>query len=155
MRQVISAVTIASEIKTIVQGTTAQLEQDEGFRPTPYLDTVGVPTFGHGLTYITQYESLRIVEDRVQELYWLLSASHKWFNNLTPARKSVILNMTYNLGYAGLVGDEKKRIRGFKDMIAALKAGDYEQAAKEMLDSKWARQVGDRAVRLANQMSKW
>lgn len=138
---------IASEIKTIVKGTTAQLEQDEGFRPTPYLDTVGVPTFGHGLTYITQFESLRIVEDRVQELYWLLSASHKWFNDLTNQRKSVILNMAYNLGYRGLLG--------FKRMIAALERGDYDAAKREMLDSKWARQVGDRAVRLANQMSKW
>jgi lysozyme len=138
---------IASEIKTIVQGTTTQLEIDEGFRPTPYQCSAGVWTFGHGLTYITQYESLRIVEDRVQELYWLLSASHKWFNDLTPARKSVILNMAYNLGYRGLLG--------FKKMIAAIERGDYDEAKRQMLYSKWARQVGDRAIRLANQMSKW
>jgi lysozyme len=135
---------LSSEVKTIVQGTTAQLEQDEGFRAKPYLDTVGVPTFGHGLTYITELESLRIVEDRVQELYWLLSSSHRWFNDLTPRRRSVILNMTYNLGYKGLLG--------FKKMIAAIERGDFPAAGAEMLNSKYARQVGERAGRLAVQM---
>lgn len=138
---------ISSDVQTIVDGTVTQLEIDEGFRDRPYLDTVGVATFGHGLTYITQYESLRIVGERVQSMYWLLSSSHNWFNNLTPNRRSVILNMAYNLGYNGLLG--------FKKMIAAIERGDYDEAKRQMLDSKWARQVGDRAVRLANQMSKW
>jgi lysozyme len=51
--------------------------------------------------------------------------------------------MCFNLGIA--------RLRGFKKMLAAMQAGDVETAAKEMLDSTWAKQVGARAHRLAAQ----
>jgi lysozyme len=40
----------------------------------------------------------------------------------------------------------------FPKMHLALAAGDYPGAAREMLDSDWAQQVGDRADRLAQQM---
>jgi lysozyme len=143
---------LSPEVRTIIDGTTAQLEQDEGFRAKPYIDTVGVPTFGHGLTYIKQSESLRIVSDRLYELYGRLEINQPWFGRLNAKRKSVILNMAYNLGYAGVVGDKANGIRGFKDMIAAIERGDFQAAGAEMLNSKWARQVGERAGRLAVQM---
>ena len=44
------------------------------------------------------------------------------------------------------------RLRGFKRMWAALENHDYEEAAKEMIDSKWARQVKTRAYTLARMM---
>lgn len=137
---------LSPEVRTIIDGTVTQLEQDEGFRAKPYLDTVGVPTFGHGLTYISESESLRIVSDRLHDLYWRLEINQPWFSKLNAKRKSVILNMAYNLGYHGLLG--------FKKMIAAIERGDYERAGLEMLDSRWAGQVGGRADRLAAQMMK-
>jgi lysozyme len=135
---------LSSEVRTIIDGAVTQLEIDEGFRATPYLDTVGVPTFGHGLTYITQSESLDIVASRLQDLYWRLEVNHPWFTKLNAKRKSVILNMAYNLGYKGLLG--------FKKMIRNIELGDYVTASVEMLDSKWASQVGERALRLARIM---
>jgi len=54
--------------------------------------------------------------------------------------------MVFNMGMHTFLGFEK--------MIAALKRGDYEEARKQMLDSKWARQVGDRANRLAKMMEE-
>ena len=48
--------------------------------------------------------------------------------------------MVFNLGLS--------RFLNFKKFIDAMEQKDYETAGKEMLDSKWAKQVGDRAKRL-------
>jgi lysozyme len=61
-----------------------------------------------------------------------------FFSALSDPRQAVILDMSFNLGLNGLLE--------FKEMLAALKAGDYERAADEMLNSKWAQQTGRRAV---------
>ena len=63
---------------------------------------------------------------------------------MDDARLGVLIEMCYNLGLSGLAG--------FKKMLAAVEAGDYKKAAKEMLDSKWAFQVKGRAVELAKIM---
>ena len=64
----------------------------------------------------------------------------KWFPSLTDDRQRAIINMVFNLGLTKLLH--------FKKFLAAMEAGDYETAGKEMLDSKWARQVGNRSDRL-------
>ena len=58
----------------------------------------------------------------------------------------VLANMAFNLGVDGLLG--------FRRMILAVDRGHYDQAAREMLNSKWARQVFNRAIRLAEMMAK-
>ena len=70
----------------------------------------------------------------------------RYYSGLNPIRRSVIINMVYNLGMP--------RFKRFIRTNAAISASDYGLAAKEMLDSKWARQVGDRATRLSIQMSR-
>jgi lysozyme len=67
-----------------------------------------------------------------------------WFPRLDPVRRKVVIDMRYNLG--------PTRFRQFKRMIAALAAGDYKQAADEMVDSAWYHQVGTRARRLVEMM---
>jgi len=67
-----------------------------------------------------------------------------WFKCLDPVRQKVIVDMCFNLGLAGL--------KGFRKMIAALAAGDYKQAAAEMVNSKWYHQVGNRGKRLVRMM---
>ena len=52
--------------------------------------------------------------------------------------------MAFNLGLSGLMS--------FKKMIAAIEVGDFETASYEMLNSKWANQVTNRAHELAEQM---
>jgi lysozyme len=52
--------------------------------------------------------------------------------------------MCFNLGYP--------RLSGFKNFLSALKDEDWEKASLEMMDSKWATQVGDRAKRLSDRM---
>ena len=63
---------------------------------------------------------------------------------LTILALGVLLDMAFNVGLP--------RLRGFKRMWAALEGRDYSEAAKEMLDSKWARQVKTRAYTLARMM---
>ena len=58
----------------------------------------------------------------------------------------MIINMVFNLGMVGF--------KKFKRMIACLSVEDYEGASEEMLNSKWVKQVGNRAVRLAKQMKE-
>lgn len=67
-----------------------------------------------------------------------------WFKDLSDVRHNVVVEMIFNLGPI--------RFRLFKDMIRALNDGDYNKAADEMLDSKWAKQVGVRALRLSKMM---
>jgi lysozyme len=64
----------------------------------------------------------------------------KWFADLTDVRQRAIINMIFNLGLTKLLN--------FKKFLAAMEAGDYTTAGKEMLDSRWARQVGNRSDRL-------
>lgn len=123
------------------------LALDEGKRALPYEDDVGKITIGigrnltdNGLSeaeiYLLLTNDIQDVEDDVSSL--------DWFTPLDPVRRLVIADMCFNLGL--------KRLLGFKNMIVAIKVKDYEIAALEMIDSKWARQVGKRAYRLAHMM---
>ena len=56
----------------------------------------------------------------------------------------MVLDMAFNLGVRGL--------SKFRNALAAMEARDYATAAEEMMDSRWAQQVGGRAARLAVMM---
>ena len=120
-----------------------QLERDEGFREKPYQCTSGVWTIGHGFTYLTLEESRAVLNIRVNKLRSELNSSIKY---LSPARQDVLLNMAYNLGVGGLFR--------FKFMWNAIYRKDFNRAAEEMLNSRWAKQVNGRAIRLAEAMRK-
>ncbi|HAC30702.1 MAG TPA: lysozyme, partial [Marinobacter hydrocarbonoclasticus] len=66
------------------------------------------------------------------------------YNGLDPIRQTVLANMAFNLGFRGLMG--------FKKMWKAIARKDYTEAARQMLDSRWAHQVGYRAQELAQIM---
>lgn len=65
-----------------------------------------------------------------------------WIAKLDPVRQDALFNMAFNLGVEGLLQ--------FKNTLAAIKAGNYVGGADGMLQSLWARQVGNRAARLAH-----
>jgi len=117
--------------------------KEEGFKFKPYKDHLGNWTFGHGLTYITEDESLMLVKRRLRAIESAL-VNHKWYLELNRARQDVIVDMSYQMGINGMLG--------FKKMIAAIKEKDYEKAAIEMLDSRYAKQTPNRANRNANIM---
>ena len=74
-----------------------------------------------------------------------LSRAVPCFLKLSETRQDVLMDMCFNLGIS--------RLLQFQKMLTALEMGEYEEAAKEMLDSRWARQVGERATRLAKMMA--
>ena len=120
------------------------LREEEGYRRFMYLDTVGVPTIGYGRNLkdvgINPVEAGVLLRNDMQSAL-MVAESFRWFNALSDLRKAVITDMIFNMG--------RLRFKLFKKMILAVAAKDYSGAAREMLDSKWAKQVGDRANKLA------
>ena len=67
-----------------------------------------------------------------------------WISGLNGARQAVLVGMAFQMGTEGLLK--------FKNTLAMVQAGDYEGAAKGMLQSLWARQTPARAKRMSDQM---
>jgi len=124
-----------------------QLIRDEGLRLKPYRDTVGKLTIGVGRNLddngITRDEAECLLHNDLARVYAELHHALPDLS-LDPVRGAVLGNMAFNMGIG--------RLLGFRKMLAALRVGDFAQAAVEMLDSDWATQVGSRAHRLARQM---
>ena len=125
-----------------------QLKKHEGFREHPYKDTVGKWTIGIGRNLedkgITEQEAMFMLNNDVNYFYTNIIKTLPWFSNLDDVRQNVLVNMAFNLGIAGLMT--------FKKMLDAVRLDLYLVAAEEMLNSKWAKQVGYRAEELAKQM---
>ena len=124
-----------------------QLVLHEGLRLKPYRDTVGKLTIGVGRNLddvgITRAEAFFLLANDIEAVTGQLE-KYGWYKLLDPVRQKVIVDMAFNLGMAGLLK--------FQKMITAIGCMDYGGAADEMLDSRWARQVGKRAQRLAEMM---
>lgn len=124
-----------------------QLILHEGLRLKPYRCTAGKLTIGVGRNLddkgISELEALYLLWNDIKDVMDALDR-YAWYRQLDPVRQKVMIDMAYNLGMAGLLK--------FRRMIAAIELGDYGAAADQMLDSRWAEQVGYRAVRLAEMM---
>lgn len=128
--------------------TVSQTKDDEGFRAKPYRCTAGKLTIGYGRNLedrgITKEEADYLLRNDIaavtKELQDLIAS---WYQ-LTPPRQAVLINMGINMGVGGLLK--------FRKMLAALDRHDYKTAAAEMLNSTYAKQVSNRANRLAQQM---
>lgn len=131
--------------KFLFENLVKGVEEREGFSATPYQDSLGVWTIGHGITNLTERQSDLIVRDKLQELIGVVEEYAKNKNvSLDEFRLTILVEMAYQLGFEGL--------KKFKKMWAALADMDYEKASKEMLDSKWAKQTNVRARYLAKKM---
>ncbi|MGN7612728.1 glycoside hydrolase family protein [Magnetococcales bacterium HHB-1] len=126
-----------------------QLIQHEGLRLKPYRCTAGKMTIGVGRNLddngISKAEALHLLGNDINRVIRELNSSFPWFETLDEPRRRVLIDMAFNLGITTL--------RCFKRMLRAVEAGNYPLAAKEMLDSRWARQVGQRATKLSRMMS--
>ena len=126
-----------------------QLRLHEGERLKPYRDTVGKLTIGVGRNLddrgITREESAVLLANDIIEVEKELQRALPWVARLDEVRARVLLDMAFNMGIVGLLA--------FKRTLAAIEAGQYQQAATMMLDSKWAKQVGGRAERLSRMMA--
>ncbi|GAG78226.1 unnamed protein product [marine sediment metagenome] len=121
-----------------------QLIRHEGLRLKPYKCSAGKITIGVGRNIedngITEPEAIILLMNDIERCKWEIETAFPWITRLALARYEVLVNMCFNMGIA--------RLSSFKKMLAALESGDYETAAVEGLDSRWANQVGNRAIEL-------
>ena len=124
--------------------TEAYIHQEEGFRSKPYRCTSGALTIGIGYNLDAGMpfdEAVLLMRHRIDKIRRALLERLEWFPKLNEARQAALVSMAFQMGLAGLLS--------FKRTLASIAAGDYEQASREMLESKWARQTPKRAQRTA------
>jgi lysozyme len=128
-----------------------QLVIEEGEVLHAYQDHLGFWTIGVGRLIdrrkgggLTKEESRYLLTNDINKFTNQVRLALPWFDSLDDARKAVLIGMAFQMGLAGLLG--------FKNTLASIQAGKYEDAAKSMLRSAWARQTPERAKRMALQM---
>lgn len=126
-----------------------QLQRDEGCRLHVYEDSRGIPTIGYGRNLrdrgISQAEANMLLDHDITAVTGDVLGQIPCAARLDEVRRATLVNMAFNLGINGLLG--------FRQLLAAVEAEQWDAASAAMLDSKWARQVGVRAQRLARQMA--
>jgi len=125
-----------------------QIKRHEGLRLKPYRCTANKLTIGYGRNIedagISENEAELLLSNDIARCAKEVEKHVKAFNKLNDARQSVLINMCFNLGINGLLK--------FKKFLTAVNDGFFDLAAKEMLDSRWVKQVGSRAIELSEQM---
>ncbi len=125
-----------------------ELTIDEGKRNKPYKDSVGKLTIGVGRNLddvgVSDDEIALMLQNDINRTMAKLRANLTWFDVLSEIRQRVLANMAFNMGVDGMLK--------FTKTLGLVKAGRYDEAAAEMLNSTWAKQVGVRATRLATMM---
>jgi len=120
----------------------------EGIRLKLYKDSVGKNTIGVGRNLddvgITEDEAEVLLTNDIGRAIHELSNYLPWWNDLDSVRQMVMVDMCFNLGIFGLLT--------FRKTLESIKNGDYEKASRQMLQSKWAKQVGGRARELSEMM---
>jgi lysozyme len=135
-----------------------EIEADEGCKYEIYLDHLGLPTFGighlvtegdpeHGQPVgaeVTEERVAEVFESDVQVTIDECERLYSGFSELPEEVQHILANMMFNMG--------RPRLSGFKKFNACVGDGDWDGAADEMIDSRWYRQVTNRAERLVQRM---
>ena len=135
-----------------------EIAADEGIKHEIYLDHLGLPTFGighlvldsdpeHGEPVGTPVSEERVVEAFDSDVETVLADCEELYDDFTELPEEVqliIANMMFNMG--------RPRLSKFKGMKAGVDARDWNKAADEMVDSRWYKQVTNRADRLVQRM---
>lgn len=124
------------------------LKRHEGVRYYVYRDHLGYETIGVGRC-INRAVGLGLSPDEVEYLLINdvqrcieeLDGAFEWFKNLDEVRREAMINLCFNLGLT--------KLRKFVNALEAMKQRNYNKAATEFLNSKWANQVGERSREVA------
>lgn len=110
------------------------IKEHEGLRLKPYTCTAGKYSIGYGRNLedrgITLDEAEQMLQNDIKLCYDELDC-FSWFYDLDECRQAALVDLCFNMGLPGLLT--------FKKALAAMAEGDYNRAADEFLDSKWAR----------------
>ena len=123
------------------------LKLHEGVRTHAYKCSANMITVGVGRN-LDENGGLGLSEDEIDYLLANditrvkneLADTYFWFNGINEARQDAMIDMCFNLGLT--------RLRGFVKALEAMSREQFDIAADEFMDSKWAKQVGMRAVRV-------
>jgi lysozyme len=120
----------------------ARLPREEGERGMPYKDSKGLDTIGIGtLLPLTHEECVMLAAGRLAKKEAEL-VPYSWYTALNDARKSVFLDLAFNMG--------TDKLLHFVQTLAAVQRGDWQTAHDQLLNSQWHKDVGDgRALPLA------
>ena len=121
------------------------LKRHEGVRSHAYKCSENMITVGVGRN-LDENGGIGLSDDEIEYLLMNdiercdaeLRAAYDWYENLKKPRRDAMINMCFNLGLT--------RLRGFVKALEAMSREQYDVAADEFMDSRWAKQVGDRAV---------
>ena len=126
----------------------AQLKLHEGKAAFAYKCTAGAITIGVGRNIdangglgLSEDEIDYLLQNDIKRCHQELITFH-WYVDLDSVRKDAMVNLCFNLGFS--------RLSLFSKALAAMADANYDRAAMEFLDSKWARQVGKRADDVAH-----
>ena len=122
-----------------------QMRFHEGVKNKVYKDHLGIETIGVGRNLVDRGLSdeevdyllgndITIVENE-------LDNGLSWWRDLDEVRQRALADLAFNMGLP--------RLHGFVKMLDGLQRRDYHAAADELLDSKYAKQVGARSERVA------
>lgn len=143
---------------SVVSATKDLLVSQEGYKKRVYIDSEGFPTVGIGHKLPNRYKELEgrapFTEKELNRFFELDSASAydnakdniPGFSRMPVSLQAALVSQAFQLGKTGQ--------RKFKNMIDAIEAGDWREAAEQALDSNWAKQTPKRARHLANELLK-
>lgn len=130
-----------------------QLRLHEGERERAYRDTEGNLTIGIGRNLdakgLSRDEREYLLANDIADARRELDRYLPWWRGLDPIRQRVLIDMMFNMGPGG---PQRGGLLSFVNTLSNIRQGRYAEAADMMLASKWAQQVGRRAVRLATMM---
>jgi lysozyme len=125
-----------------------QLKRHEGLKLKPYKCTADKLTIGVGRNLedvgISEEEAEMLLQNDIQRATVQIQAEFPWTEQLDEVRFAALINFTFNVGI-GTVGK-------FVNAMALLRDGSYDMAADEFLNSRWAKQVGQRAIEVTDQI---
>ena len=137
-------------IERIINSEIAQIGEDEGYRSCYYKDSLGFGTIGFGTLVnntmvegecIDAHEAVRLLRLHYNISLNSVEKHYKWAEGDT---KLILVNLAYNMG--------ETRLSKFKKMLKHLKNKNYDLAAGELLNSRYAKQVRLRAGRMASRI---
>lgn len=103
----------------------------------------GLMTVGYGRNImgrgLSEEEALYLLQNDLDEVITELSTDYLWFNKLSDNRKMAMIDLRFNMG--------ANKLMTFKNFLKAMSVGDWVTAGAELMNSAYAKQVGQRANR--------
>ena len=132
-----------------------RLIREEGLRLLPYKDSKGIWTIGVGHNIeadpfmlptlemlksrgITKEEAYGLLDKDIRDHTAILLEALPWVGDLDWNRKSVIIDLCFNMG----LGDEHHGLLSFKNTLKLMEAGKWQEAGEHLKVSKWYKDVG-------------